>query len=163
MTTTPLPNQITAPLLNQITAPLPNQITASPPHQDLPQSCLADYNVARDIFARSPKAAAAMLRLVTQRLLVELGESGKNINNDIRSLVAKGIPVEIQQALDYCRVVGNNAVHPGEIDLNDNPQMTSDLFEMINFIVEVMISRPKKLAALYNSQQNGFASDKRTR
>ncbi|MFG0456502.1 hypothetical protein [Shewanella mangrovisoli] len=65
------------------------------------------------------------------------------------------MPVEVQQALDYCRVVGNNAVHPGEIDLNDNPEIANSLFEMINFIVEVRISQPKKVAALYNILPEG--------
>ena len=63
--------------------------------------------------------------------------------------------MEVQQALDYCRVIGNNGVHPGEIELNDNPEITNSLFEMINFIVEDRISRPKKVAELYNILPKG--------
>lgn len=129
---------------------VPSEAPVPPHHHDLPDVCVSDYNEARDIVARSPRAAAALLRLTIQKLLIELGEKGKNINDDIGSLVAKGLPVEVQQALDYCRVVGNNAVHPGEIDLNDNPEVANSLFEMINFIVEVRISQPKKVAELYN-------------
>lgn len=134
---------------------VPSEAHVAPPHQDLPETCILEYNEARDIVSRSPRAAAALLRLVVQKLMVALGEKGKNINTDIGSLVSKGLPIEVQQALDYCRVIGNNGVHPGEIELNDNPEITNSLFEMINFIVEDRISRPKKVAELYRILPKG--------
>lgn len=134
---------------------VPSEAPVLPPHIDLPEPCLEDYNEARDIVARSPRAAAALLRLTIQKLLGELGEKGKNINDDIGVLVSKGLPIEVQQALDYCRVIGNNAVHPGEIEINDNPEIAHSLFEMINFIVEVRISQPKKVANLYKVLPEG--------
>ncbi|WP_444903841.1 DUF4145 domain-containing protein [Microbulbifer sp. CnH-101-E] len=130
---------------------IPSAAPVPPHHSDLPESCISDYQEARDIVSRSPKAAAALLRLAVQKLMVELGEKGHNINNDIASLVNKGLPIEVQQALDYCRVVGNNSVHPGEILIDDNPDIAHSLFEMINFIVENQISQPKKIAELYKA------------
>ena len=112
---------------------VPSEAPVPPPHVDMPENCIAEYNEARDIVSRSPRAAAALLRLCVQRLMIELGEKGKNINDDIGVLVKKGLPVEVQQALDYCRVVGNNGVHPGEIELTNNPQISHSLFEMLNF------------------------------
>ncbi|MCE9687756.1 DUF4145 domain-containing protein [Shewanella sp. AS16] len=134
---------------------VPSEAPVPPPHVDLPESCRSEYDEARDIVARSPRAAAALLRLCVQKLMFELGEKGKNINDDIGALVKKGLPVEVQQALDYCRVIGNNGVHPGEIELTDNPEIAHSIFEMINFIVEDRISRPNKVAALYKILPEG--------
>lgn len=142
---------------------IPAEAPVAPPHSDMPKSILDEYQEARSIFARSPRAAVALLRLAVQKLMGELGEKGENINADIKSLVSKGLPVQVQQALDYCRVVGNNAVHPGEINLNDTPDMGQHLFSMLNFIVEDRITRPKQVAALYAKLPEGArqAIDKR--
>ena len=129
---------------------IPVESPVEPPHPDLPSDCLTEYEEARSVFSRSPRAAAAMLRLCIQKLMPHLGEGGKNINNDIKSLVSKGLPAKVQKALDFSRVVGNNAVHPGEIDLNDTPEIAQNLFRMINFIVEDRITRPREIDALYN-------------
>lgn len=134
---------------------VPSESPVSPPHQDIPESCVGVYQEAREIVAKSPRAAAALMRLCVQKLMVELGEKGRNINDDIGSLVRKGLPIEVQQALDYCRVVGNNGVHPGEIELTDSPEIAHSLFEMFNFIIEDRISRPKKITDLYNILPEG--------
>jgi hypothetical protein len=141
--------------INRETLILPVLSVAPAPHVDLPEECVADYEEARTVVAHSPKSAAALLRLCIQRLLKELGTPGNNINDDIGSLVRQGLPIQVQKALDVCRVVGNNAVHPGTISLNDDPALTYKLFELINFIVQVQITQPKEIEELYGSLPQG--------
>lgn len=118
---------------------------------DLPADVLQDYNEAKDIVNVSPRGAAALLRLSLQKLCVHLGEKGKNINDDIASLVKRGLPVQLQQALDSVRVIGNHAVHPGQIDLNDKPETAFALFSFVNIICDYFITQPKKIAEVFGS------------
>lgn len=127
------------------------QVSATPmPHSDMPDSVRAEYEEARSVATASPRAAAALLRLAIQKLCIELGEKGENLNHDIGSLVEKGLPTEIQMALDALRVIGNNAVHPGELSKDDIAEVADSLFGQLNYIVEDRISRPKKLHDLYS-------------
>lgn len=123
--------------------------TIEPANLDLPEDIKNDYNEAKDIINISPRGSAALLRLAVQKLCIHLGEKGKNINDDIESLVKKGLPKTMQQALDSVRVIGNNAVHPGTIDLNDKAEIAHALFGFLNIICEVLISQPKRIQEFY--------------
>ena len=79
-----------------------------------------------------------------------LGASGRNLNDDVGTLVGNGLRVQIQQALDAVRVVGNNAVHPGQLDLKDDQATALMLFELMNIIVNDLITEPKRIADLYS-------------
>lgn len=133
----------------------PNAQTAPMAVKDMPENILHDYNEARDVLEKSPKASAALLRLVIQNLCIELGEPGNHINTDIASLVEKGLPTKIQKALDVVRVVGNNAVHPGKINIDDNPNIALSLFKLTNLIVETMITQPKEIDDLFENLPKG--------
>jgi hypothetical protein len=122
---------------------------APAPNPDLPGSVADDYKEAGTILFLSPRGAAALLRLAIQKLCVELGEKGKNIDDDIASLVQKGLSPVVQQALDAVRVIGNEAVHPGTLDLKDDTETATKLFDLVNIIVEQMISNPKRVQELY--------------
>lgn len=129
----------------------PEQVHAVSANKDTPPDIARDYDEARAIAQKSPRGAAALLRLAIQKLCVYLGEPGKNINHDIASLVSKGLDPRIQKALDVLRVVGNEAVHPGTIDLNDDPDTAENLFKLFNLIVEKMISEPKLVDEVYSN------------
>ena len=122
-----------------------------PANLDLPGEIKADYEEAASILNLSPRGAAALLRLSIQKLCKHLGESGKDINNDIKNLVTKGLPHKVQEALDSVRVIGNEAVHPGTLDLKDDRATAAKLFKLLNFIATKLISEPKEIDEIYSA------------
>jgi len=120
------------------------------PNSEMPEKVKNIYIEAASISNKSPKGAAALLRLAIQVLCKELGEEGENINNDIGELVKKGLPLIVQQSLDIVRVTGNDAVHPGQID-TDDLNIVNKLFDLINVIIEYMIALPNKVSGLYDT------------
>ena len=129
----------------------PDSSQAPLPNADLPDNIKRDYEEARRIINRSPRGAAALLRLCIQKLCAFLGESGTNINSDIAALVKKGLNPKIQKSLDIVRVVGNEAVHPGTIDLRDNIEVAMQLCKIINIVAEAMITQPKLIDSMYSA------------
>lgn len=128
----------------------PDHSADESPNPDLPDHIRSVYDEARSIASKSPRGSAALLRLAIQMLCKHLGLPGQNINDDIRALVSKGLPEQIQMALDIVRVVGNDCVHPGQIDYSDDRETVSKLFGLVNFISHKMITEPNEIAKLYN-------------
>lgn len=121
------------------------------PNIDLEDDIKRDYEEAAEIVQRSPRGAAALLRLSVQKLCKQLGQKGKDLNTDIANLVREGLPVKIQKALDIVRVTGNESIHPGILDLRDNQETAQNLFKLINFIAEKMISEPREVEKLFDN------------
>jgi len=120
-----------------------------PPNPDMPDMVKAEYVEAASILHASPRGATALLRLALEKLCVELGYHGK-INTSIGAMVKKGLDPRIQMALAALRVIGNEAVHPGTLDLRDDGETARKLFSLLNLIVEGMISHDKHVESLYN-------------
>ncbi len=127
----------------------PRSIIVDSPNSDMNQDIQDLYNEASLILIDSPKGAAALLRLALQKLLWQIGETERNIDKNIKNLVEKGLNPKIQKALDFVRVVGNEAVHPGEINLDDNKEIAISLFKILNLIANDMITIAKEMDELY--------------
>ncbi|MEH2508676.1 hypothetical protein V1291_000030 [Nitrobacteraceae bacterium AZCC 1564] len=110
---------------------------------------------AAAIVDQSPRGAAALLRLALQKLMPHLNQKGKNLDHDIGGLVKKGLDPVVQQALDVIRVIGNNAVHPGQIDLKDDKATAEKLFDILNVIVLTMITARKQIAVMFKDLPDG--------
>jgi hypothetical protein len=134
---------------NRIVDPVVTQDGVEP-NEDMPADVLVDYREAQSLVGISPRGAAALLRLAIQEMMPHLGLPGKNLNDDIGSLVSKGLDARVQQALDVVRVIGNNAVHPGQIDLRDDAATASRLFRLVNIIVEATISSQKHVKEMFD-------------
>mgnify|MGYP000945265196 FL=1 len=133
----------------------------------MPEDVKKDYQEAARIFIKSPRGAAALLRLGLQKLCIHLGEEGKNINADIRSLVMKrklsGVAIKVADTL---RITGNNAVHPGQISDEDFDSLAGNMFGLLNTIVEETITNPKTWNNYYeqlpeNARNAAEAQDKK--
>lgn len=121
------------------------------PCDDMPNSVKGLYNEASLIYNKSPRAACALLRLAVECLCNELGETGK-IDTMIGNLVKKGLPSIVQKALDAVRVIGNKAVHPGQIAFDVDDKFTAEtLMKLLNIITERLITEPKEIEGIFDS------------
>lgn len=127
----------------------PTSGTAPFPNADLPDEIQTDYEEARSIVSLSPRGAAALLRLAIEKLCSHLEAKGKTLNLQIAYMVEQGLDPLIQKSLDTVRVIGNEAVHPGQIDMKDDEETAATLFELVNLIAERMITYPKLVEEVY--------------
>lgn len=120
----------------------PATTSAPLPADHMPDDARVDFDEARQVVDRSPQSAASLLRLSMQKLCKHLGQPGKSIDENIGALVKSGLPVTVQQALEVVRVVGDNAVHPGKLDLRDDRKTALAIFDLVNIVVDKMIAEP---------------------
>ena len=109
------------------------------PHEDMPEHARKLFNEAQDVIGKSPRSACALLRLCLEQLVDYLGGSGKNLRERIESL---NLPPDLNEIFKACRIVGNQAVHPGIIEFNEpeGKELAFILSGFINLIVSFLIS-----------------------
>ena len=134
----------------------PAQITVEDPNDDMPDEVKKLYRESAQVLSISPRAAAALLRLGLQILLGAVGGDGKNINDDIKKIVALGVEPETQRALDILRVFGNNGAHPGEIKLDENPSLVHQMYGLMNYATDRLITQKNQINELFESLPEGI-------
>lgn len=126
------------------------------PSADMPEDVKVLYGEARNVMSFSPRASAALLRLAVEQLMPHLGAQGNDLNDKIGDLVKKGLDKRIQEALDSLRVIGNNAIHPGQINIEDDPNIAAGaLFNLLNIIVDSTITRDNQIRGVHDSLPEG--------
>lgn len=129
----------------------PSVTTAPFHHEDMPNEVVKTYEEARQVFEISPTASCALLRLTLEKLTVALGFTKGTLDARIGMMVKAGLSTNVQEALDVVRVIGNQAVHPGQIDVADDRETAAALFELLNYIVERLITEPAKIGKLFEA------------
>ena len=120
------------------------------PNSDMPNDIQQIYLEAAKVLKDSPRASAALSRLAIDQLTQQFS-SESSLDRRIADLVSKGLSSKLQKAFDIVRIVGNNAVHPGEIDLKDNQEMAKSLLDLLNIITDNLITQPNQIDKFYNS------------
>ena len=115
----------------------------------MPENIKQIYTEACNVLKYSPRASAALSRLAIDTLTKSFSNK-KTLNDRIKDMASTDLPEKIIKSLNIVRVVGNNAVHPGKIDLTDNTDLALSLLELLNIIVEKFISEPKKINDIFN-------------
>jgi len=119
------------------------------PPNDMPDDVKKIYIEARNVLNSSPRAAAALLRLAIELLMPHLNAEGNDLNAKIHFLVKNGLDPKISMALDSVRVIGNHAVHPGLIEIDDDNSLALKLFSLINIIIDSTITKDRRIEELH--------------
>ena len=130
----------------------PESVSGIVPNEDMPDDIKLLFIEADSIYAKSPRASAALLRLALQELLNEvLGDKAESSIFENTKLVQqqRRCSEELIKAMDIIRYEGNESVHPGEINLNDNADEATYLFVLLNMICYELFSAPKRLKESY--------------
>ncbi len=115
---------------------------------DLPNEMKKDFEEAAGVAPISPRAAAALLRMIVEELCKK--QSGKTKFEDaIAELERRGLPPQIGTAMDVVRWNGNEALHAGRLYGNDDAATVALLFRLVTTIVAWAITDRRELQELY--------------
>lgn len=119
-------------------------------NEDMPDNVKSVYYEAKTVLNISPKSACALLRLALEMLLDELEIAGRSLNDKINKYCNDfDSNNRLIKAFHLVRLVGNEAVHPGVIDIDDNEDIARAMFEIINEIVDETITKKNKMDAIF--------------
>jgi hypothetical protein len=138
----------------------PRKLGGTEPHAAMPAAAKALYDEARAVSQDSPRAAAGLLRVAVDTLLRDVvPDAGtKSLNELIPIAKRQGLPIAVEHGLDVLRVTGNGALHPGQIDLDEeDPAGTvSSLCLLINLTVEHLVAAPQMAAEMFAALPAGI-------
>jgi hypothetical protein len=126
----------------------PSRQTTIPAHESLPKTVRVDYDEAARLVMISPRAASALLRGCIAKLIEEAGVQGDGLDGKIATLIARGFDPHFEQALQFVRMIGPQAVPPGSFSPRDDQKTALTLFELVNLLSDELISKPRRVSSL---------------
>jgi hypothetical protein len=129
----------------------PHPTLGLPPPDDLPEDLRGLYDEARAVAPISPRAGAALLRLLVERLIASLGVPDGTLSDRIASLAAEGqLPAQVVEGLTAVRADGPASLRPGEIDADaeDDAGVVLLLCRLVDAIVDTTITLRRHRAEL---------------
>lgn len=115
-------------------------------YEKMPEKAKRVFNEAQSLMQLSPRSCCALLRLCVEEIVNYVGaEQGlKNFDPDwilVRRIEALAIPEALTQQLTACRVIGNDAAHPGVIDFSgeDSGKVAALLSHAVNNLCACLI------------------------
>lgn len=130
----------------------PKTTSIKKPNNDMPQNIKDLYIEASSVFELSPRSALAIIRLALDLLCIELGANNKDsLYNKVEWLYNENvINSEIKELAHGVRGLGNDAVHPRNIDDQIDKNDAELVFELLNIIVEEKITKVNRKNELVN-------------
>ncbi|MFT4284300.1 MAG: DUF4145 domain-containing protein [Protaetiibacter sp.] len=129
-------------------------------HPDMPDDARSLYEEAREVFAVSPRAGAALARAALERLLRTIDQDAPaRATLEVRiDRVLAEVSQPLGKMLTVIRHVGNESLHvqdePDELTLlvlsDEQTENAELLFAAINGLVEELITKPAAYEALYD-------------
>lgn len=124
----------------------------SKPNDDMPDNVKEIYLEARNVLNISPKSACALLRLALEMLMGELDVDGRTLNDKINNYCDKyNSDNRLIKACHLLRLVGNDVVHSGVLDVGDNEDIARAMFGILNEIVDETITKKNKMDVIFES------------
>jgi hypothetical protein len=95
-----------------------------------------DFEEAAAILNKFPRGAAALTRICIQKMMPLVKGNAENLDENLSSLVRKGLKVEIQQAMDVLQLVRKSPLQPSEVDLKEENETAKTLLNSLKVILE---------------------------
>ncbi len=128
----------------------PRKANVPEPIEGMPEEVKEDYIEASKIVNDSPRSACALLQVALEKLMNELGYKNGKLYEKINKFVGEDRGSDLEHSLTIVRVIGNDSVHSGVLDIKDNKPIAVALFNILNYIVEDTITKRRKIDEIYN-------------